>query len=253
MDFQSTIRTGLIAGVLALTGCQTTGSSGSNGNLGAVLGDVLTTIGQPGEGGLTTFEIESGLREALTVGTERVSSQLGAVDGYFGDPEIQIPLPGTLGEIQDTLSQIGLSAPLDDLQLRLNRGAEAAVPQARALVIDAVQSITIEDAFGILNGDDTAATDFLRGKTEGDIRTALEPYLRAALTESGAYRALDDVAQSNGLGGLSASLQDDLTTSAVNYGLDGLFFYVAQEEKRIREDPVARITDLLRKVFGASA
>ncbi|MEO0466178.1 MAG: DUF4197 domain-containing protein [Pseudomonadota bacterium] len=252
MIFDRTIRTALFAGALFLTGCQTTGSSGSNGNLGTVLGEVLTTIGQPSQGGLSSFEIESGLREALTLGTENVAGQLGATNGYFGDPEIRIPLPGTLGDIQDTLSNVGLSGPLDDLQVKLNRGAEAAVPQAKALVINAVQSITIEDALGILNGGDTAATDFLRGKTEGDLRSALEPYIRSALSSSGAYQALDDVASSNGLGGLSASLQDDLTTSAVNYGLDGLFYYVAQEEKAIREDPVARTTEILRKVFGAN-
>lgn len=178
---------------------------------------------------------------------------LGQVDGYFGDPQIRIPLPGELGELQNALQRVGLSAPLDDLQLRLNRGAEAAVPQARTLVINAVQSITLEDAVGILNGGDTAATDFLRGKTETGLRQALTPHIQGALESAGAYTALDSVAQRNGLGGLSASLRDDLTTSAVNYGLDGLFLYVAAEEKRIREEPVARTSELLRKVFGAAS
>ncbi|MEO0816197.1 MAG: DUF4197 domain-containing protein [Pseudomonadota bacterium] len=243
---------GLAFGALAsLSGCQTTGTSGS-GDLAGVIG-VLGEIaaGQDGAG-LTQFEIEAGLREALTIGTERVALDLGQVDGYFGDPQIRIPLPGRLGEIQDGLQRVGLSAPLDDLQLRLNRGAEAAVPQAKTLVINAVRSITLEDALGILQGGDTAATDFLRGKTESGLRQALTPYIRDALETSGAYTALDSVAQRNGLGGLSTSLRDDLTTSAVNFGLDGLFLYVAAEEKRIRDEPVARTTELLRKVFGAA-
>ncbi|MEM1150441.1 MAG: DUF4197 domain-containing protein, partial [Pseudomonadota bacterium] len=189
---------------------------------------------------------------ALTIGTERVALDLGQVDGYFGDPQIRIPLPGRLGDLQETLQGIGLSAPLDDLQLRLNRGAEAAVPQAKSLVISAVQSITLEDALGILKGGDTAATDFLRGRTEVGLRQALTPHIQTALESSGAYTALDSVAQRNGLGAFSTSLRDDLTTSAVNFGLDGLFVYVAAEEKRIREEPVARTTELLRKVFGAA-
>ena len=240
-----------LATTLTLSGCQTTETGGS-GDLAGVIGGVLGEIGQGGAGSaLTTAEIEAGLREALTVGTERVASQLGRVDGYFGDPEIRIPLPGRLGDLQDTLSDVGLSAPLDDLQLRLNRAAEDAVPQARTLVIDAVSSITLEDALGILNGGDTAATDFLRQRTEAGLRDALTPHMRSALEGSGAYTALDNVATRNGLGVFTTSLRDDITMSAVNFGLDGLFLYVAAEEKRIREDPVARTTELLRKVFGA--
>lgn len=237
------------AGALLVSGCQTTGTSG---DLGAVLGEVLGTTGGSGtSGALSSFEIEAGLREALTVGTQRVADQLGRTDGYFGDPEIRIPLPGQLGELQSTLSRIGLSQPLDDLQLKLNRAAEAAVPQAKALVIDAVSSITLEDAVGILNGGETAATDFLRSKTETGLRSALTPYMRQALETSGAFTTLDSIARSNGLGGLTSDLSNDLTSRAVNYGLDGLFLYVAREEERIRENPVARTTELLRKVFGA--
>ncbi|MCI4644526.1 MAG: DUF4197 domain-containing protein [Hyphomonadaceae bacterium] len=239
-----------IAGAMfALPGCQTTGTSGDAVTvLGGILGDLG---GAAGQSGLTQYEIEAGLREALTVGTQRVASQLGQTDGYFGDPEIRIPLPGDLGELQDGLARVGLSGPLDDLQLRLNRGAEAAVPQARDLVIEAVRNITLEDALAILNGGDTAATDFLRGKTETSLRTALRPHLSNALQGAGAYSAMDRVATANGLGALSVRLREDLTDSAVNYGLDGLFHYVAAEEMRIREDPVARTTELLRKVFGA--
>jgi hypothetical protein len=237
------------AGALMLTGCQTTGTSG---DLGTVLGEVLGSQGGAA-GSLSSYEIEAGLREALTIGTQRVASQLGRTDGYFADPEIRIPLPGRLGDLQSTLSSVGLSQPLDELQLKLNRGAEAAIPQARTLVIDAISTITLDDALAILNGGDTAATDFLRTRTQDQLRTALTPYMRNALETSGAFTALDTVASSNGLGALTSNLNDDLTTRAVNYGLDGLFLYVAREEERIRENPVARTTDLLRKVFGAQA
>lgn len=249
ITFRTTLTGMAAASALLVSGCQTTGTSGE---LGTVLGEVLGPAGSSEtSGALSSFEIEAGLREALTVGTQRVAGQLGRTDGYFGDPEIRIPLPGQLGELQSTLSRLGLSQPLDDLQLKLNRGAEAAVPQAKALVIDAVSSITLEDAVGILNGGETAATDFLRGKTEASLRNALAPHMRQALETSGAFTTLDTIARNNGLGGLTSDLSNDLTTRAVNYGLDGLFLYVAREEERIRENPVARTTDLLRKVFGA--
>ena len=116
-----------VAGLLAITvlavpGCQTTGGSDVATVLGGVLGELATT---DTVSGLTQAEIEAGLREALTIGTQNVASQLGQTNGYFGDPEIRIPLPGQLGDLQETLSRVGLSGPLDDLQLRLNRGAEA--------------------------------------------------------------------------------------------------------------------------------
>lgn len=240
-----------LAGVLSISACETADTEA----LGAVLGEVLvganSTAGDID--GLTSLEIEQGLREALTVGTERVASQLGAENGYFGDPQIKIPLPGQLDDLQSGLSRVGLSAPLDELELKLNRAAEDAVPEGKRLVIAAVSQITLEDAVGILKGGDNAATLFLRSKTETGLQDALTPHMDNALTSTGAYTALDDVARGNGLGGLTASLKSDLTATAVDKGLDGLFFYLASEEKKIRDNPVARTSDILRKVFGANA
>ena len=230
---------------VSLSSCETLPAE----SLGTILGGVA---GQVGSQGLSTFEIEAGLRQALEIGATNVSSQLGATDGFFGDGQIRIPLPGRLGDIQQQLQRVGLSAPLDDLQLRMNRAAEASMPEARRLIVSAVQSITLEDAVGILQGGDTAATDFLRGKTEIGLRNAFSPFIDDALQTSGAFQALDSVASRNGLGGISTNLRGDMTDHAVNLGLQGMFFYVAQEEKKIRENPVARTTDLLRKVFGAN-
>jgi hypothetical protein len=230
---------------VSLTACETLPAEG--------FGTILEGIaGQGSSQGLTTFEIEAGLRQALEIGATNVSSQLGATDGFFGDSQIRIPLPGRLGEIQQNLQRVGLSAPLDDLQLRMNRAAEASMPEARRLIVSAVQSITLEDAVGILQGGDTAATSFLRGKTEAGLRNAFSPFIDEALQTSGAFQALDNVASRNGLGVLSTNLRGDMTEHAVNLGLQGMFFYVAQEEKKIRENPVARTTELLRKVFGAT-
>lgn len=242
----------LAIGVLALailpSGCKTLENTGE---LGAVLGGVLES--PAGQSALSQAEIEAGLREALTVGTNLVATQLSAKDGYFADPEIHIPLPKTYRDIQKNLSVVGASGPLDDLELRLNRAAEDAVPQGKQLVLKVVQSITIEDALNILNGGDTAATDFLRSRTEADLRTAFSPYVQTSLSESGAFTSLENVASQYGFGGVTSTLQDDLTDHAVTLGLDGMFHYIAVEEKKIRENPVARTTELLRRVFGAAS
>ncbi|MEM9571455.1 MAG: DUF4197 domain-containing protein [Pseudomonadota bacterium] len=240
---------GAVALCLFPAGCE----SGSGGEFGQVLGEVLSGIetGQSGGGELTLAEIDAGLRQALEIGTERVASQIGVVDGYWNDPQIQIPLPGRLGQVQSELAKLGLSGPLDDVQLRMNRAAEDAVPAGKRIVIDAVQSITIEDAVSILRGGDSAATDFLRNRTEANLRQTFTPFVESALDSSGAYRALDSVTSSQPLLAIAATdYKSDLTSYAVQFGLDGLFTYLAVEEKKIRDNPVARTTELLRRVFG---
>lgn len=236
--------------IAALAACETTDGN----SVGAILSEIERGLAGDGtsQSGLSALEIDQGLREALTVGVNLTAADLSRSDGYFGDPEIRIPLPGKLGELQSSLSKIGLSQPLDDLQLRMNRAAEDAVPEAKTLVVAAVKSITLEDAVGILRGGDTAATEYLRGRTETGLRAAFAPHVESALKSSGAFTALDSVAGQYGLSGVSSSLRADLTTHAVDFGLDGLFLYVAREEKKIREEPAARTTELLRKVFGAA-
>ena len=241
----------VVAGALALclvpSACESTGS----GDFGTVLGDVLGG-GAEDTAGLTVAEIDLGLRQALTLGTERVAVRVGKVDGYFADPKIHIPLPGTLGDLQQQFDGVPyISTLLDDLELRMNRAAESAVPAAKQIVVQAVSSITLEDAVGILRGGDTAATDFLRAKTEDSLRETFTPYIKQALSESGAFRTLQNVADAPGVSMIMGDYRDDLTKHAVNFGLDGLFYYVALEEQRIRENPLARTTELLRKVFGS--
>lgn len=239
---------GALGLALLTAGCAETGSSG---DFGRVLGEVIGATTTPAsQGALSTAEIDAGLREALTVGTNLVANQLGQVDGYYGDPKIRIPLPKTYRTLQTNLSKIGASGPLDDLELRMNRAAEAAVPQGKQLILGAIRDMTIQDALGILNGGDTAATDYLRAKTQDKLRAAFAPYVSEALAKSGAFSAMENVAGQYGVGGVTSGLQADLTEHAVDYGLDGMFLYVAEQEKQIRENPVARTTDLLRRVFG---
>lgn len=236
---------GALCIALLTAGCAETGTSG---DLSRVLNEVL---GSPAsQGSLTVAEIDAGLREALTVGTNLVANQLGRKDGYYGDPNIRIPLPRTYRTIQTNLARVGASDPLDDLELRMNRAAEAAIPQARQLILGAIRDMTIEDALSILNGSDTAATDYLRTRTQDKLRAAFTPYVQEALAQSGAFSSLEKVASQYGAAGATSNLQADLTKHAVDLGLDGVFFYVAEEEKQIRENPLARTTTLLRRVFG---
>ena len=199
---------------------------------------------------LSKADVTSGLKEALTVATDLAGKRLSAKDGFFGDTAIRIPLPGVLGDAQKRLQPFGMSGPLDDLQLKVNRAAEAAAPTAQKLVVDAVKSMTFEDAMGVLRGGDTAATDFLRQKTEANLRKAFRPYFDQALKTSGALTAADAAVAKYGAGLVKTDAKTWLADSATTGALNGLFYYVAREEQAIRRDPVKRTTDILRKVFG---
>lgn len=241
-----------IAGLVMLCGAAggcATGADSQSQELGRVFSEILGGAAG-GQVGLTEAEIRDGLKEALTVGVDRAAGQLGAPDGFWANAEVRIPLPGVLKDVQERLDGVGLSGPLDDLQTRLNRGAEAAMPSAKALVVSAVQSMTIEDAIGVLRGGDTAATDFLRGRTEDGLRTALSPYVESALSDVGALDALDNAVNRYAAGLVRSDARGMLVENAVEGALDGLFLYLAREETAIRRDPVKRTTELLRRVFG---
>lgn len=237
-----------IAAAIALTGAVFAGNAASAQDLGKIIGGIL------GQGekspSLSSTDVATGLREALTKAGAYATGKLSAKDGFWGDSAVRIPLPGILGDAQKRLKPIGLAAPLDDLQMRVNRAAEAAMPQASKLVTDAVRSITFEDALAILRGGDTAATDYLRARTETGLRTAFKPHFTEALAGSGALSAVDSAVKRYGGGLVRTDAKTMLTDAAMTGALDGLFYYVAREEQAIRRDPVKRTSDILRKVFG---
>ncbi|MDX2235396.1 MAG: DUF4197 domain-containing protein [Hyphomonadaceae bacterium] len=221
----------------------------------SVLGDILKgvtgTQSSATAGALTQRDAAAGLREALQMAAVTVATRLGRPDGFFADPRVRIPLPGALGRAQSSLAPLGLSAPLDDLQRRVNRGAEAAMPQARTLFVNAIKSMTIADGVAIVRGGEDAGTRFLRDRTQAQLATALRPHMETALHQAGAFTALDAAAARAGAAGGAASLRNDLIQFAVGKALDGAFGYIAEEERAIRNDPARRTTAILRKVFGA--
>ncbi|KAA5803474.1 DUF4197 domain-containing protein [Alkalicaulis satelles] len=200
------------------------------------------------------------VREMLTSAARLSTTRLGARDGFFGDSLVRIPLPGTLRSAQQRLRPAGLSGPLDDVELRMNRAAEAAMPAARDLFVNAIRTLTIEDAAGIVRGGDTAATQYLRGRTAAPLTGLMRPPMERTLSESGAYSAVDAasnlVTARSGLGRLfgsrapAANLRDQVTDFAVEKALDGVFHYIGVEERAIRRDPLRQGASLLGRIMG---
>ncbi len=195
-------------------------------------------------------EIADGLREALRIGAEQVTQGLGGTDGFFKDPVAFIPLPDSLRKARDLMKPLGLGALGDEVELRMNRGAEAAMPAARDVLVTAVSNLTLEDAKRILDGPKDAATQYLRRVGGGDIESRLRPVIDASLREVGAINALDSMLDGYKNIPFAPDVSASLTDHATEAAMSGLFHYIAQEEAAIRENPAKRTTDLLKKVFA---
>jgi len=202
--------------------------------------------------GMSQGEIGSGLRDALRIASQRAVGRVGRTDGYNGDPAIRIPLPDPLERIEGPLKSIGASGMLDDLQLRMNRAAEQAAPKALNIFTDAISKMTINDARGILNGPQDAATQYFKRTTTASLTTSFRPVVDQSLSGVGAvgvFRSVQAKAADIPLAGQQVQ-SFNLTDFTVGKALDGLFHYLGVEEAAIRTNPAARTTDLLRKVFG---
>ncbi len=201
--------------------------------------------------GLTSVEMDGGLKEALAVGAERAIKELGRKGGYLDDASVRIPLPGSLDKAEKILRMMGQGDAVDEFLVTVNRAAEKAVPLASGIVGDAVRDMSITDAKKILTGPDDAATKYFRDKTDAELTQAMLPIVKHATDAAGvtsAYKRLVKKAgPASGLVGDSLDVDRYVTEKA----LDGLFLKVAEEEKAIRTNPVARSSDLLKKVFGS--
>jgi hypothetical protein len=200
--------------------------------------------------GLTQGDASRGIKEALGLAAMNATNRLAQPDGFWGNVQVRIPLPGALGRTQRTLAGFGMSGPLDNLQRNINRAAETTMPQAGTLFVNAVRTITIADAIDIVRGGDDSATRYLRGRTETRLTSLLKPPMTRALTESGAFALMRTTLREVGLSGLTTDLRREVIDFSTAKALDGCFFFIAEEERAIRRDPWRRTSDILRRVFG---
>lgn len=212
--------------------------------------DVLRGLGVPASGGLTDARIAQGLKEALRVGTGNTVASTGKPDGYLRNPRIRIPMPSELESFERALRQVGFGPQVDRFVLSMNRAAERAAPEARAIFWDAIAGITFGDARRILQGGDTAATDFFRARTGAPLYAAFRPVVARSLSEVGVTRQYQALAARYHQIPFVARESLDLDHYVTSRALDGLFTVLAGEEQKIRTDPAARVTELLREVFG---
>lgn len=225
------------------------------GSTGPTLDDLTktaeTVLGGSQSGLLSNADITAGLKEALTKGSSAVVGQLGQQNGFSDDPTIRIPLPKTLLKARNYASKVGMEKSFDDLELRLNRAAELATPKAKQLFVGAIKDMSVQDASGILKGPDDAATSYFRGKTGPSIQTAMRPLIDSALAEVGAVQSFNQLLKQYNAIPLAPKMEADLSGHVVEKGADGIFLYLAQEEKDIRTNPVKRTSELLQRVFGS--
>ncbi len=201
-------------------------------------------------GALGVGEVADGLIEALRVGTGRVVDLVGRTDGYFADSDIHIPLPGYLADVHSVLSKVGMATLGDDLELRLNRAAEAAAPEARDVFLNAIAAMTLDDAMGIYNGPDDAATRYFERVMTPDLVQRMRPIVDSAMANTGVVRAYDSMVGPYEAMPLVPDVKGDISDYALEMTLSGLFHKLAQEESAIRNNPAARSTALLQRVFA---
>lgn len=199
---------------------------------------------------LSEDAIISGLKEALAIGAEKAIDFTSKTDGYLGNSNIKIPMPEKIQNVADMLGNIGLQKPVDDFVLSMNRAAEAASPQAKDILLKAVNQMSFDDAKNVLNGGDTAATDYLKEKTFDDIFGAFKPIVSEMVDKIGVTSAYKEMMGKFTSIPFASAQSLDLDNYVTEKATSGLFMMLQQEEKNIRTNPQARVTDLLKQVFG---
>lgn len=202
------------------------------------------------QGGLSDAKIGSGLKEALKVGTENTVNLTGKTDGYFLNQAIKILMPEKLQTLEKGLKMVGYGPQIDEFVLSMNRSAEQAAPYAKQIFWDAIGEMTFEDARKILSSNDTAATQYFKGKTTGKLTTAFQPVVEKSMNEVGVTRQYNELVGRYQTIPFVKSETFDINQYVVSKALDGLFHVLGEEERKIRTNPAARVTDLLKEVFA---
>jgi hypothetical protein len=200
---------------------------------------------------ISNAEATGGLKEALIQGAGKAVGKLGAVDGFMGNPQVKIPLPDTLKKAEKTMRVLGMGKQADELVLRMNRAAEAAVPEAKVLLVDAVKQMSVTDAKNILTGGDDAATQYFKKTTSAPMAARFLPVVKKATEDVQLAQQYNKFAQTGMKYGLVKKEQANLEEYVTQKTLDGVYLMMAAEEKAIRENPMGQASSLLKKVFGA--
>jgi len=193
----------------------------------------------------------NGLKQALTNGAQSAVAKLGKQDGFMNDPRVKIPLPPSMKRAEAMMHSIGAGKQADDLVLRMNRAAEAAVPQAKSLLVDAAKKMTVQDAKGILTGGPDSATQYFKRATSEPLAQKFKPVVKKAMAKVKLAEKYDEIAASGAKFGLVKEEDSNLEDYITRKTLDGLFVGIADEEKKIRENPKAAASSIVKKVFGA--
>jgi hypothetical protein len=200
---------------------------------------------------LTNKEVTSGLKEALIRGAKQAVDELGKPDGFLGNVKVKIPLPPTLHRVENLMRTVGMGSQADELVTTMNRAAEAAVPEAKTLLVNAVSKMTVQDAKGILSGGDTAATEYFRKTTSEALTARFLPIVKRATAKVKLADTYNEFAGKAAQFGLLDAKDANLNNYVTQKTLDGLFTVMADEEKAIRQNPAGATKDIIKKVFGA--
>jgi len=200
---------------------------------------------------LSETKIIQGLKEALQIGTGNAIREVSGLDGYYRNPKIRIPLPDGVRKVKKLLTVAGYGPKVEAFELSMNRAAERAAPEAKSLFLEGIKQMTFSDARNILRGRDNEATLYFRDKTYHRLHEIFKPIVHSAMSEVGVTRSYQELDTKVRSLPFTDRLRFDLDEYVTNKGLDGLFFILGEEERKIRQDPAARVTDLLKEVFGS--
>lgn len=212
---------------------------------------IKTKTATGGGTSLSQSEIAAGLKEALSVGARNTTNQLSNINGFFGNALIKLLMPPEAKKVENTLRQFGFNKQVDDAILSMNRAAEDASKKALPIFLDAIKGMSIQDGLAILKGGSNAATNYLKSKTTTALTNAFRPVIQESLDKVNATKYWSIVFTTyNQLPTTYNKINPDLPAYVTERALSGIFYYVADEEAKIRANPAARVTDLLKKVFG---
>jgi hypothetical protein len=200
---------------------------------------------------ISNSDATSGLKQALSDGSIAAVAKLGVENGFFGNPAIKIPLPPSLQKVEGAMRLAGMKKQADDLVLSMNRAAEAAVPEAKQLLVDAVKKMSVQDAKGILTGGETAGTEYFKRTTSAQLAQRFLPIVKKATDRVGLAHQYNSLAAQGAQFGLISKDQASIESYVTQKTLDGLYHMIGEQEKAFRKNPVGASSDIVRKVFGA--